>query len=433
MENDVRVYSRCSGSVLCHRSVLAFLYAAVLLGTACAASAASLGQVLFLRAAKPGAESPVDVYEKDLDTGETKLLISHKSLPDTFRTRACDVAPSFDGRYLWILSSPGWVFHNQSTGETRTVFGYAFSHGGEEEPIDAIDEADWCWERKTGTIRKIDAPQDCIGPGWSRSDSNMKWSPEGNRLLGRQDAEEAPYPSCLYLYDATAQSVRKLATASELEIAIWSAQADGAVEVLNAPKETSLVWFQPTSGERKTLFTWPREIAAIAQSPDGKTFAVFDSLGNYLVGRDGRHIRKLKMPTEEKLFWADFWFNTSGSRLAVLTSYSFGEPHLGLIQQLWVVDSKTTRAHRVARWDESFQGSGLAVDRWIEGWLPDEKSVLIGGAISYGVEKPADSENDWIKIWSYDTVRCTGRGSVLFDSGKGCLGVEWWPGTTARF
>lgn len=391
-----------------------------------AAYSESLGRVIFLRATGGQSDSPTDVMEKNLDTGHTETLISHESLPKSFKTRVASVSPSPNGKYLYITSSPGWVFKDKATGKTRTVFGETFSYGGEEEPAETIDKRSWCWERGEAAPRSIVPPSDCIGSGRLASDSPTVWAPEGNRLLCRRDLDDSPYTNCLYLYNATSRITRTLSLTKGLNMAVWSGNGDSVIEIRRTKNEGSMVSRIGVDGKSRQLFTWPRRICGVTQSPNGSVFALFDLTGCYLLGTDGQLIAKLKIPMQKESFEVSFRFNKSGNCLGVLTSYWYGEPHVGLDQQLWVVDMKSKQARRIARWGEFFQGSDLATERWIEGWFPDQQTVVIAGAINYGAEKPADSENDWIKIWAYNTQLRTGKGMEIFDSGKRCLGVAWW-------
>ncbi len=403
------------------------LSAMLILGNGPAVCSESLGKVVFLRAAAGSAsDSPVDVLEKNLDTGDTKMLISHESLPGSFKTRIASASPSSGGQYLYITSSPGWVIKDRATGKARMIFGETFSYGGEEEVVETIDKADWCWERGKAVLSGIAVPSDCTGSAWLVSDSPTVWSPKGNRLLGRRDLDESPYTNCLYIYDANSRTAKTLSLIRRLNTAVWSGNDNGVIEVRRAKNESSQVSYTGLDGKSRLRFGWPRRVHSIAQSPNGLVFALCDATGCYILGTDGHVISKLKTQTQKESFDVSFHFNRSGNRLAILTSYWYGEPHVGLDQQLWVVDIESRQASRVARWGEFFQGSGLAIERWIEGWLPDQKTVVIAGAISYGAEKPADSENDWIKIWAYNTQLRTGKGTEVFDSGKRCLGAAWW-------
>lgn len=400
--------------------------AILLLGNSSTVHSESLGRVIFLRAVGGESDSPADVMEKSLNTGHTEMLISHESLPSTFRTRIASVSPSPDGKYLYIVSSPGWMFKDKVTGKTRTVYGETFSYGREEEPVETVDKSDWCWERRKAILSAVVLPSDCTGSGWLAGESPTVWSPKANRLLGRRDLDESPGTNCLYLYDATARTTRTLSLARKLNMAVWSGNGSGVIEIRRAKNESSLVFYTELDGRSRQLFGWSRHINSIAQSPNGSVFALSDITGCYLLSATGRLISKLRIPVQNEAFDVSFGFNKSGNRLAILTSYWYGEPHVNLDQQLWLLDMKSKKASRVARWDELFQGSGLATERWLEGWLTDNETVVIAGAISYGAEKPADSQNDWMKIWTYNTLRRTGKGNEVFDSGKRCLGVAWW-------
>lgn len=387
----------------------------------------SKGTVIFLRASGHQSDSKADVMEKNLSTGRIKTIISHKSLPKGFKTRISSATPSPDGKYLHIVGSSGWVFKDKATGKIRTIFGESFSYGGEEEPSGAINSSDWCWDRERAILTRISPPAEAAGYGWTSSDSPAVWSPKGNRLLIKRDFQEAPYTNWVYIYDAKTRSVRTISTGA-IDLAVWSGTGSGVIESKYTEGNGSIVSYAGAGVKTKELFKWPREISSIAQSPDGSILAVFDLSACYLLKINGRLISKLRVPVQEETFSVTFQFNTSGTCLAAFTSYSYGEPHIGLAQQLWVTDIKSMKTHKIANWNETFQGSDLATDRWILGWLPDQKTFAICGSIDYGAEKPADSANDWIKIWTYNSDLRASKGTQIYDSGKGCLGATWYPG-----
>ena len=400
--------------------------AALVLSFVVSAHAADLGKVLFVRFAGDPENGPADVYEKNLNTDATKLLISHKSLPKSFQTRIDSVNPSPDGRFVVLNESPGWIIRDGKTGKSRVMFGYGFSYSGDEELSGEIGGGRWCWERKTGAVKQI-------RKGVGLEHVGMAWSPKGDYLLitettdGSFNTDSAPEGS-IQIYNPVSGKSIHFNSINNLGIAEWSGKGDGVIEVTYSSKSISTVLFQPITGKRKMLFSWPRPISNIAQSPDGTTFAIFDDKGYYLTNSKGKNIKTLRIPRQEECFSVNLCFNRSGSHLAISTYYCFGEPHINETDQLWSVDVKKASVKRIVEWNECLQGSGTAVNRSVIGWLPDDKSIAVEGSICYGEEMPAEMRNNWSILWRYNMLTPTGKGQKLFDSDKGCLGIGYCPG-----
>ena len=386
------------------------------------------GKVIYLRVTGNKSDSPSDVKEINLFTGQIKTLISHVFLPHTFKSRIGSISPSPDDKYLNILGSSAWVFRDNTTRKAHNIYGNTITYDPTAGITQILEESDWCWERGKGVPTKIVPPSECTGSSWWAGDSVITWSPKGNKLLGRRDHDEQPDKTCLYIYNPKTKVTQTLSNTRKLDIAVWSGDGKGVIKVRYTKKEKTIVSYSGLNGTNKQLFKWPRQINSIAQSPDTSRYAVYDAIGCYLLSANGRLISKLKIPVKDESFYVDFRFNRNGNRLAVLTSYSYGEPCIGLDQELWAVDMKSRQSRSIAKWTESFLGSNQAVSRRIEEWLPDQRSIAITGAISYGEEQPADSRNDWIQIWTYDTASSKPAETEIFDSGKGCLGVAFWPG-----
>lgn len=189
--------------------------------------------------------------------------------------------------------------------------------------------------------------------------------------------------------------------------------------------DKSSVYLRPSTGERRLLFQWPRLISSIAQSPDSSHFVFSDLDDYYITDARGKNPKSFRIPVVRENLSTTIKFNKSGARAAIFTDYSTGEPHVNNTQQLWVTDM-AGHAKRIAKWEELFQGRDLATARALEGWLPDDKSVVISGKLYYGIEKPADTEHDWYKLWSYDISLGDAKSNQFFDSGKGWYGVAWY-------
>jgi len=371
--------------------LLAGLCAALVLANRCAAGT-SRGKVVLVRAIgdAPGAQS--DVFEKDLDTGKTTLLISHKSLPKAFSGRIGHAWPSPSRRYMLLT---GW----------------------------------WCWDRKTGTVRRVA----------SEVGSSSQWAPRTDRLLIRDWGSESRQGS-LWLYDPSTGRSRSMGSVRQLDLAGWSGHGDGIIVVTCREKGLSTVYFQPITGERKRLFTWNGPMEAVEQSPVGSHFAIFDGKRYWLTDARGRKPANLEIPAGEhgsSRFGVDFLFNRRGDKLALFTSDTYGEPHFGLMKRLWWVDVERKRPHLIAEWDESVRGgleaprpAGTAESRQVEGWL-DDTSLVVSGRVIHWVGGDAEERSDWHKLWVYRAVSGA-QGREVFDSGKRCLDAAWWPGLARK-
>jgi len=290
------------------------------------------------------------------------------------------------------------------------------------EPLSAPGRRCWIWERKTGRISRVSDDQ--LGS------AGFDWFPEGNRLLIHDDAGGAPgdqpYDGSMGFYSAATRQLNRRYAVKGLILSVPASKGSGVIEVVQAKGGMSSVYLQPLAGRRKFLFQWPGLIASMAQSPDGQRLVFYD-LDDYIItDMRGKNARRFKIPGVNENFSAAFSFNTRGTKVAVFTDYSTGEPHVNNTQQLWVADVSSGRARRVAKWDEFFQGSDLAIARALEGWLPDDRSVVVSGELHYGFEKPADDEHDWYRLWAYETSRGKAKGKQLSDSGKGWFGASWW-------
>ncbi len=351
-----------------------------------------LGRVLLLKP-KPGGYA--DLFERDLDTDSTELLISYRWFPKTFVWPVEAVKPSPDGEYLALIESVN-----------------VFSGGGRC----------WVWERKTGRVSKVS--DDSLGS------AGFDWLPEGKRLLVHDDAGglyfDGPYDGSIAFYDAATHKLSKLGPVKGLVLAVPASKSSNVIEVLSIKGDRSSVYMQPSVGERKFLFQWPGLIFSIIQSPDSSRFVFYDFDNYYVTDTRGRNARKFKIPAVNENLLTTFKFNNSGTRVGVFTEYCAGEPHVNKTQQLWVADVRSGHAWRIAKWEELFQGRDLAIARTLEGWLPDASSIVISGDLYYGIEKPADTEHDWCKLWSYNTDRKNTKSIQLFDSGKGWYGAAWW-------
>jgi hypothetical protein len=382
--------------------------------------AAGQGKVIFSKATSSGDSAPSDVYEKDLDSGKTKLLISHQSLPKTFRTFITQVTPSQDGKYIAFHECSGVIIKDKKTGATRKEFGGSISSYGHEVISKRFPARDWCFDRQSGRFNMI---------GSFREESEKTWA---NGLLLIKPDE--PTTERLTIYSPKAKRTILSKSFPRLQSAFWASKDEGVV-IVNAgrdEKKGSSVSLLSLNGKQRTLFRWPKSIGAIAQSPDVSTFAIFDRVGIFLVSRTGSKLKTLNIPVEKDNFNVSFQFSHKGKELAVFTSYDYGEPLINWDDKLWIVDLTTLQATPEAKWSETFAPYDPPTPyRRLLCWMPDDKMILILGNIIYFPEDGNGSEGDWYKLWSYDPTRPfvenEDHGQLLFDSSKGCRGLAWIP------
>jgi len=365
--------------------------------------AQKLGRVIYVKTVGDQPSAPADVFEADLDSGSSKVIVSHKSLPKGFETRPEYASLSPSGRYLLVEECTGVI-----TASGRQ-YGHTFAFvDGAEKSAKWIGDAYWLLDRKTGAWKRIG---DAGNVDW------IAWSPARDRL-GMQESDGP-----LRLYDALTGKTQTLPKGEELS---WSAKGDAFISIIRGEgKAPDSVGIRPIGGKRKTLFTWPG-IRSICQSPNG-VFAILDTSAFSVVDGKGKRLAHLKIPVEEDCFSADLDFSPNGSWLVVGTSYSYGEPHIGLREQTWLVDMKTMRARELASSGGMFgfsaddQVGGLSV----EGWLSDDRSLMLTEYTMPGISYGSESQGQSSALRVYDVTGKT-KSRKVFDSGPSCIALEWW-------
>jgi len=139
---------------------------------------------------------------------------------------------------------------------------------------------------------------------------------------------------------------------------------------------------------------WSRAIYEKVQSPDGKTWTVWDSTGVYLTDPSGKHATKLPIRCESSVgnehFSMSAKYNRQSTRLAVFTTFSGGEPGICENDRLYWVDTKSRRTQQIGQWDECIQGNGEAVlNRELLGWSADGKSIEMQAEVWQAEGMPA--------------------------------------------
>lgn len=327
-----------------------------------------------------------DIWEADLETGSTKLLIPHTAFPKDSSASIGSLAASPNGAQLAIV--PGSQFY--------------------AEPM-------WVWVRNGRKFAKIsDISFDAI----------LLWSPSGNRLLFAY-----PQGRYFYVYDAVTGKTHDFEL-NEESCYSWS-PGDDVVAAVGSWSSKSVVYLQPRDGtQRRVLFKWPGGIMDIVRSPTKSQFALFDGGPVTITDGRGKHAVETAVTIVHTNFDLDLAYNRQGDRLAVLTSYTSGEPHVNWDDTVWSVNLSTMKTSKVAAWSESYLGiqpdKGSATHRELIGWMPDGRSILISAQTIWGGDVATDNREDRFGLYTYNTV--TKKEKKLFDSGPGCLAITWHPG-----
>jgi hypothetical protein len=372
------------------------------------AGAAKLGKVIYVKTVGDQSDAPADVWEKDLDTGANRVIVSHKALPNGFETRPENALLSPSGRYLYVAECSGVIT------KSGRQYGDTFVFGPGDGSAKWIGAVHWCWDRVTGKWQKI-------ADGGSISIAEVSWSPTKDLLLIQMQEEKSR------IYDPSNGKSEFIPAQESLQ---WSAVGDGLVSVIGGyGSKLHSVGVRAVGGKRKALFTCPAVWGILAQSRNG-TFAVLDSEAFRLVGSKGKRLAKISIPVAENgCFRAECCFNHSGSRLLVSTSHQYGEPALNLDEATWVVDTKTMKARALADTHGAF---GFSADDEVGsfdilGWLPDDRSVLLREGVVPGISYGSESQGCSSAVCIYD-VAMSAKPRKLFDTGKSCIALSWWPG-----
>lgn len=158
--------------------------------------------------------------------------------------------------------------------------------------------------------------------------------------------------------------------------------------------------------------TWPRKIAKRVASPNGRSQAIWDARGVYLTDSRGQQVVRLRIEGESGIaneyFDITLRYNRQGTRLAVLTTSSGGEPGICQTDRLYWTNVKWPRARLVAEWHECIQGNGVAVvNRELLGWSIDGKSILTRAEAWQGEGMPGAESvtNKTRRCVSFDVTR----------------------------
>ena len=335
-----------------------------------ASAASRYGRVVYALTPANKPAGRADVFERDLDTGKTTLLISRNGFPNAFEGNTVSLAISPNGRFLAIVGRSG-------EGDRAT---------------DSI----WVWEREHSRFRGLLGERSHEYEYW--------WSPSGRYLLIRDSGPRRLFEGHwideddLWLYDTERRQLRQAGQVKDLTTATWSTK-DEAVVVANAAEgRASVCLLTPHTGRQRTLFKWSGAIQAITRLAGGSGYALASGYsmndvrtGVYLTDGRGGHPRKLAIPkvheneaTLEGGMDAESALNGSGTRLAVLAEYTHGMPALSWTKQLWCVETGKLSSLLVGEWEgRDFFPDQMEAPPWTQtfydlvGWLPGGRSVLI--------------------------------------------------------
>lgn len=366
------------------------VFLVVLLLAAGTSATASYGKLIYAETLDKRPYGPSDVFERNLDTGKSQTIISHKSLPKEFRGYISYLSVSGDGRYMMIGE---WT----KAYEVNTI------------PATPRIARLWLWNRKTH--RLVAVPRLSGGPiGWSH----------GNRYFAFLE-----YDTQVSWYDTVTGKSKSARLPKTCDLAVWSSTRDSLLLACAGDDEKTSVYEQPVSGARRVLFGGLVGIQSLDQSPDRQSYVLCDGKSVYTMGK-GRK-RRLPIATDpDHLNNADFSYNSTGSRLAILNSYSYGEPAVNIDESLWVADMKTGKATNLTSWvtDVPPGDGSTTIYHSPAGWSSDGRSIIISSEISS--DSKFGYRSDWSQIWAYSLTGPKNKGRKLFESGPGCLAITWY-------
>lgn len=354
---------------------------------------ASYGKLIYAQTPDKRPYGPSDVFERNLDTGKSQVVISHKSFPKGFRGFISYLDISRDGRYLMI-------------GE--------FTKPYEGNSIPAIPNISrvWLWDRKTHHVDAVPRP----------SGSPVGWS-QGNRYFAFLE-----YDTQVSWYDVLTVKPKSAKLPKPCQDAVWSSTRESLLLACADYDDKTRVYEQPVSGTRRVLLSRLVGIESLAHSPDGQSYALSDGKSVYTTGKGRTSKRRIPIATDpDHLNNVNFLYNSAGGKLAIINRYSYGEPAVNTNESLWVADVSNGKATSLASWVTSVPPyDGTTVFHSIEGWASDSKSVLVSAEISS--DSKYGYRSDWRQIWAYNLDGPKNKGRKLFDSGPGCLVITWYPG-----
>lgn len=297
-----------------------------------------------------------DVWQTDLVTGMSELLISHESLPREFKTRIRDATPSHNGDYFLVNSAAGMIITYK---DGRVDRQYESFHWSDEDPkLEDIDPGCWVWNRKTGKmIRLVDDT--------SHRGIGLTWSPKRSLLLideifesDDEISNRNKKPGIVQVYDPATNKMTRLGAQIRSCGAKWTPDSRAVMIREYHPRSLRLFrdWYVPLTGKPRVTPGWTTPEKLDMRSHRGSPYAVWDKGTMTLsVLKKGRMVpvTVINAETDDGFYSVTTTFDRSGKRIAFLSSYVHGEPHINLDENLWVADLRTGKTRACGYWSQS--------------------------------------------------------------------------------
>jgi hypothetical protein len=379
-----------------------------------AVSADTLGRVVYAQTAQGAAYGPVEIVEKDLDTGKTTTLIPTSAFPAKLNDNTNQIAVSPDGRFVALMQGLDVDKMMRDIDEAVKA----------NKPSPALDPEDYgtvLWDREKSQFRQLGKNLDAM---------HLLWSPSGRRLL----AVVAPKKPAVVWSDAGASECGPLDFTWDLA---WSADGQSAIWDDTPEDKGSTIMSAPIGdGKPAKLFAWPAPIETLAVCPKGTGYAIYDGKAVSILDSDGKKLRDIGVPLR-KAFIVEMACDASGEKLAVLVRYTGGdEPGDEMFgpegTRLCWAEAGTGKFEKLGEWCQTpadiNEDARTKTERHIVGWLQGAKSILLSGQISWGGKGPIGERCDRFALWKCDIGSDSGTEKMLFDSGSGCPAMCWWAG-----
>ncbi len=290
-----------------------------------------------------------NVWQKDLVSGETSLLISHESVPKDFGTRIEEVTPSPDGGYLLIWAGDA-LDVTYKDGKTVRQYGPWMDTNGSVKTKE-IDRSYWVWSFKNRTMRRL--------IGVSQGGDSVAWDPAKPRLMVAKYAEYSDddkrlvKPGSLRSYDPATGKMTTLLTFRTRGEPTWTpagglqlAQSDLGGSIVDRIVRLDM------KGKARVLTTGSKAAAKVCPCKGGAIIPSY--LNGFIYLTTSRGTTRFQVDKDLGDSWTkvDFLFDKSKGRLAAFYSCSHGPGHLMKYERLWIIDTKTCKAHLQAKWDQ---------------------------------------------------------------------------------
>ncbi|MHB1000699.1 MAG: hypothetical protein ACYC27_15770 [Armatimonadota bacterium] len=341
-------------------------------------SAAHADKALYVNLISDSPVTLTDLWQKDLVSGETSLLISHTSVPKDFNTRIDSVNPSPDGAYLLIESSIAYdIIYKDGRKERQYGNG---PHGGENNAKYTLLDPKyrfWVWGFKDRKMRPVIS----IGPN---DLAIVTWDTAQSRLLIASPAKYSDPPKQRLLKKGSLRScdpatgvTRTLFEFQNPGDLMWSVNGELQLAKTDGPAVIQLLQFD-MKGKARVLPTKPGKSDKVSSCKPGDLLPYYIDGAVYLTSSNGttRFIveKNLGHTWEDPWTFVEFAFDKDKDRLVVLYIRVSGPGHLVRNEHLWIVDTKTCKARVAVQWKQK----GIAdLERELLAWTPQGDGVII--------------------------------------------------------